>query len=255
MSSDQEAKHREEVERLQEQLFHLAKLAEMGKLLAVVVHELSQPLLGIKAFAQILRRKYSGDAFVEPKVRMIEQQAVHMEELLDGLRQYSTLERREQAGVDPLVPIRSAVDLFRERAKKLRVRLTLDAQGSLPKVSITRGQLQQVVSNLIHNALDELDKTGGEVLIHAAGAPDQVTIRVADTGGGVPAEVREKIFDPFFTTKDKSKGTGLGLSICREILRARGGEILLHTPESARGLLGGAYTTVFEVQLPIHPPA
>jgi signal transduction histidine kinase len=250
---DELARLKAELEHTREQMFQMAKLAETGKLVAVVVHELSQPLLGIKAFAQILKRKYQGDEFIEPKVKMIEQQAVHMEGILDGLRQYSVLERTAQQYVDPLLPIRSAMDIFHERAKKLKVKLTLLTAPPLPTVRSSRGHLQQVLSNLIHNALDELEQVGGgEVTLRLSPGEDRVTLWVTDTGRGVPPEVRPRIFESFFTTKGKDKGTGLGLSICRDILDLYGGSIRLMDPEETEKQFGKGIGSAFEVILKIH---
>lgn len=238
----------EELRQVREQMFHMAKLAEMGKLVAVVVHELSQPLLGIKAFAQIIRRKFPADSFIEPKARMIEQQAGHMEAILDTLRQYSTIENQEQTRVDPAVPVRAAAEIFSERARKLKVRLQIEGASRLPPVRVTRGHLQQVMSNLLSNAIDAMEGKGGRVVVRLESLGDRVRVRVGDSGAGIPAEVRERIFESFFTTK-KDKGTGLGLSICRDILRQHGGEIRL-LPDEEAAQLGPELRTVFEVLLP-----
>ncbi|NMB76385.1 MAG: HAMP domain-containing histidine kinase [Myxococcales bacterium] len=238
----------EELRHVREQMFHMAKLAEMGKLVAVVVHELSQPLLGIKAFAQIIRRKFPDDAFIEPKARMIEQQATHMETILDTLRQYSAVENHEQARVDPALPVRAAAEIFSERARKLKIRLQIEGASRLPSVRVTRGHLQQVMSNLLSNAIDAMEGMGGLVVVRLEALGQQVRIRVGDSGAGIPAGVRERIFDSFFTTK-KDKGTGLGLSICRDILRQHGGEIRLLGDDEA-GQLAPGIRTAFEVLLP-----
>jgi signal transduction histidine kinase len=217
----------------------------------VVAHELSQPLLGIKAFAQILRRRYTGDAFIEPKVKLIEDQAIHMEGILDSLRQHSKPPRPSSVRIDPLVPVQSAIDLFQDRARKVRVKIAVEVKGEkLPLVLTSQGHLQQVVVNLISNGLDELDgKGGGTILVTAEAVEDGVRLRVADTGPGVPAEFVGRLFESFFTTKGVEKGTGLGLSICREILESYGGSIRLMTPDETHQALGNEYGAAFEVLL------
>jgi signal transduction histidine kinase len=101
------------------------------------------------------------------------------------------------------------------------------------------GQLQQVLYNLLFNALDA-QPTGGRIAVSVAGEDDRVVLRVEDEGPGLPARVRDRLFEPFVSTKDA--GMGLGLSICRRIVESHGGEI------AAADRPGGG--TVFTVRLP-----
>jgi signal transduction histidine kinase len=240
----------QELKRARELVFQTAKLAEMGKLVAVVVHELSQPLLGIKAFAQILRRRYRDDEFIEPKVKMIEEQAIHMETILDSLRRYSKLPESGQAEVDPLEPVRSAMELFQERAKKLRIQMQVKIPESLPMVCGNHGHVQQVVVNLLSNSLDELEATkGGLILVRLEEVEGAVRLRVADTGKGVEEHARERIFEHFYTDKSGEKGTGLGLAICKDILEHIHGEIRLMEPGEVESVFGAGFGAAFEVLL------
>ncbi len=254
MSSDSEriARLEEELARTRELVFQMGRLAETGKLIAVVAHELSQPLLGIKAFAQMLQRHCSDDEFVGPKVEIIVQQAKIMEGIIDSLRQFTSHRTFESGGVDLPQVISNAVELFHERARKSKVRISTDLAERLPRTRGTSGHLQQVVINLLSNALDELESSGaGRVLVRSLQDSDGwIIMRVADTGGGVPEEVRPQLFDPFYTTKGEEKGTGLGLSICRDILKVHGGEIRLMDPEEIGDAFGIGYGTAFEVRLP-----
>jgi len=240
----------EELAKAKDLAFHVAKLAEMGKMVAVVAHELSQPLLGIKAFAQILRRRYSNDSFIGPKIRMIEEQAVHMEGILDGLRRYSKAPRRGKGVVNPTEPLHTAVELYRDRAKKLRVQINLELEGHLPAVRGNHGHIQQVIVNLLSNALDELEGgKGGIILVKADATSEGVRIRIADTGRGIDGDMRDKIFEPFYTTKGAEKGTGLGLSICRDILQLHRGSIRLMAEDEVEQTFGAGFQAAFEVFL------
>ncbi len=251
MSAKDEIKRLEdELEKARQQLFQLAKLAEMGKMVAVVAHELSQPLLGIKAFAQILRRRLSSDVFAEPKLCLIEEQAAFMEEMLNSLRQYSRSASVDPEGVDPLVPIRRAIELLRERARKQQIKIDLEAAEPLARVHGSPGHIQQVLVNLIGNALDEMGNSGqGTVRLRISSEQDWVRVLVADTGGGIPDSVRDRLFEPFYTTKGEEQGTGLGLSICRDVLRSHGGEIRLMDPQEVDRDFGPGYGAGFEVRL------
>lgn len=240
----------QELDRVRRQVFQSAKLAEMGKMVAVVAHELSQPLLGIKAFAQILRRRFKDDDFIEPKVRMIEEQAVHMEGILGSLRRYSKLPEVTRRECDPCEAVHAAVELYQERARKMRIGVQVEASPSLPRVRISHGHLQQVVVNLLSNALDALEgPASGLVVLRLEPDGERVRLRVADNGGGVGPAARDNLFEPFFTTKGSEKGTGLGLSICSDILRQYGGSIRLMEPGEVEQAFGAGFGAAFEVGL------
>lgn len=239
-----------ELERARQLVFQSAKLAEMGKMVAVVAHELSQPLLGIKAFAQILRRRFQDDEFIEPKVRMIEEQAVHMESILGSLRRYSKLPDATKRHCNPSEAVHAATELYQERARKMRIRVLVEEPAGLPPVRISHGHLQQVTVNLLSNALDALEGPGeGLVVLRIESDGDRVRLRVADNGGGVGAAARANLFEPFFTTKGSEKGTGLGLSICRDILRQYNGSIRLMEPDEVEEAFGSDFGASFEVEL------
>jgi signal transduction histidine kinase len=127
------------------------------------------------------------------------------------------------------------------KAKGKSVGVSLDLEKDLPAVHGFGGELNQVWSNLIDNALDAVDK-GGQIEVTARRARDRVVIRVVDNGHGVPVDIRDRIFDPFFTTKPVGQGTGLGLDIVRRLVQRHNGQIEL---ESKPG------RTEFRVTLPM----
>lgn len=241
----------QELKRLRQELRHTAKLAELGRLVAVVAHELSQPLLGIKAFAQLLRRRYEEDEFAGPKVRMIEEQSRFMEGLVETLREFS---RSGEAGADschPLESVQTVLRLFADRARKLKVGLVVEAEEGLPRISLSRGKLQQVVMNLVGNALDALESSNnGRVKIGLHQRAGGLELIVADNGPGIPTPVREHLFEYFYTTKPADKGTGLGLAICRTLLQEAGGNIRLLEEEEVTGAAGEGFTTGFSAFVP-----
>jgi two-component system NtrC family sensor kinase len=230
----------------------MGRLVELGKLIAVVAHELSQPLLGIKAFAQILQRRCDDDEYIGPKVRLILQQAHVMEGIVESLREFTRSQVDDPAGVDLAPVIAASVELFSERIRKGRVDVQVEIPPGAPAVRGNRVQLQQVLVNLISNALDVLrSREGGRILVRIEPQSDALLVRVADNGPGVPEQVRSRLFDPFYTTKGAENGTGLGLSICRDILRTRGGEIHLLEPDQVADVLGPNWGAVFEVHVPV----
>jgi signal transduction histidine kinase len=131
--------------------------------------------------------------------------------------------------------------VLRAKARARSVDLTLEIEPGLPKVDGFGGELNQVWSNLIDNALDAVDK-GGQVRVSAGLRGKSIAVSVADNGSGIPEAARARIFDPFFTTKPPGSGTGLGLDIVRRLVLRHGGEIDV---ESSPG------STVFRVCLPV----
>ncbi|HOX42633.1 MAG TPA: ATP-binding protein [Myxococcota bacterium] len=250
----------EALQRSPEALHQLAKLAELGQQVAVVVHELSQPLLGIKAFAQILQRKYQDDAFLGPKLEIIVRQAELMDEMLSGLRQYGRTAVGARPRAEPGAVVRSCVELLGERARKLRVQVLVDGDQGGPEapareVRCSPGKLQQIVVNLLTNALDELEpRHGGRILLRLSREEAGLRLLVADSGAGVPEEHRARLFEAFYTSKAPGRGTGLGLSICRDILQRCGGDIRLLSREEAAAVFGQELGASFEVRLPWAEP-
>jgi two-component system, NtrC family, sensor kinase len=136
-------------------------------------------------------------------------------------------------------------DVLASFAPRLPSGVTIETQfePALPVVSASPSEMQQVLLNLISNAIDALDPKGGVAAIRTRVEADQVVIEVADNGHGIPTAQLERIFEPFFTTKAVGKGTGLGLSICYGLVKKHGGSI---TVESAPGV-----GSTFCVRLPV----
>jgi two-component system NtrC family sensor kinase len=121
------------------------------------------------------------------------------------------------------------VQISAKRAEYADVTIRTDLQVDLPPVLLPQTELQQVLFNLVNNAVDAMESTGGTLTISVAVEGRSLRIAVADTGPGIPQEDLQKIFDPFFTTKPVGKGTGLGLSICYGIVKRIGGDIKVHS--------------------------
>jgi len=132
------------------------------------------------------------------------------------------------------------------------VTIQADLKKNLPTVRVSESELQQVFLNLINNALDAMEKTGGNLTISTRMEEgniiigDHILIEVVDDGPGIPKANLTKIFDPFFTTKPVGKGTGLGLSICYGIIKKMGGSV------EARSVIEGG--TTFTVKVPLPKP-
>ncbi len=145
--------------------------------------------------------------------------------------------------------VQSAITICRSRHKNV-VALVTDFAPELPQTTCRRGQIQQVLVNLIVNAVEAIEErgaAGGMIRIETKAAADAVRIEVSDNGTGIPKRLREKIFDPFFTTKQVGKGTGQGLALAKDfVVNQHGGKLRLeHRP---------GFMTTFVIELPFKPP-
>jgi signal transduction histidine kinase len=141
--------------------------------------------------------------------------------------------------------INDTVMVLSTKAKTKSVAIRVDIAPHLPKIVANAGELNQVWSNLIENAIDALPE-GGEIRVTARVADGEVVVCVVDNGPGVPAELQQRIFEPFFTTKPIGQGTGLGLDIALRVVRRFGGLIALDSKPGH---------TEFRVALPVSRPA
>ena len=232
----------ESVQSHRQQMEHLARLSILGELSGTLAHELNQPLATIGNYARsLMRRLVAGklsDEAVEQAAHEIAEQAERAAEILDGIRDFARkrVSTRENCNVVQLVD--EAAYLFNSmltRAPKLRVldRLPAKRHG----VHADRLQIQQVLLNLLKNALDA-NRAAGQATqpidIELDAADSGVRVAVRDYGTGLPPEQRSRMFEPFFTTK--ADGMGLGLSICKGIVEAHAGRLEAETPADGSGL-------------------
>jgi signal transduction histidine kinase len=171
----------------------------------------------------------------------IQQASSRICELITAVKGFTQMDRAAvPEPVDVGRGLANTLAVLGSKAKGKSVGISLNVDNDLPPVHGFGGELNQVWSNLVDNALDAVGE-GGQIEVTARRERDRVVVRVIDNGSGVPAEVRDRIFDPFFTTKPVGKGTGLGLDIVRRLIQRHNGQIEL---ESAPG------RTEFRVILP-----
>jgi two-component system sensor kinase FixL len=247
---DNTAQHEAEADahRLQDRLTHVSRLATVGEMASGIAHELNQPLAAIATYAHACDRLLAvanpDIEEVQGALKQIAEQAVRAGEIIRKLRGLAKGERPTRVPSDVNEVIRELNVLIESDAKAHGVDYRRDLQTDLPQVVLDSSQIQQVVMNLVHNALDSLalaQVEAGELVVQTrrTGTGD-VEITVCDNGVGVHDSMVNRMFDPFCSTK--LTGTGLGLSISRTIVTAHDG-ILEYLPNEPRG-------ACFKVQLP-----
>jgi two-component system, NtrC family, C4-dicarboxylate transport sensor histidine kinase DctB len=245
---------REEVRRLRELLAAAGGLAEFGRFAAQQIHELRQPLFAIKGLGQLLLEKERVELDeVLDFARHIVEQSERLTSLVSNLRLMSIPaaqagKRRSELG-DVLMRVTSLLEFrVRKTASTLRTQIAPD----VPMLAAPPHALQQILINLLANALDAVAGAPRPLVqVRArvqAENPRFAIIEVADNGAGVAKAIRDRLFESFFTTKGDEQGTGLGLAVSREIARSLGGELtLLDDP----GAWSEPVVTVFQVTVPV----
>ncbi|HUI10279.1 MAG TPA: ATP-binding protein [Bacteroidota bacterium] len=230
----------EEIKSSQAQMMQAAKLAAIGELAAGIAHEIKNPLSILLLHLDLAQAG-------KPLPNWIEMFSTQVKRLSDITLRLMNFARSVSEDVS-MVPIdlnrviEDVVAIVHHEFRGEQVEIDLQCAGSLPPVRGNANYMQQVILNLLINSRDAMAGTGGRVTIATAVAGPSVRITFADTGPGIPAELRDKIFKPFFTTKGE-KGTGLGLAICSKIVAQHNGTI---------AVAGGAGPgTVFTITLPV----
>lgn len=219
-------------------------MASIGRMAASIAHEVNNPLEAILNLGYLLDRNPSLDDEARSYAKLLVSEVLRVSEItrqtLSFYRDSSNL-----AEVDVPAILESVLNLLRPLMEQRSILLSTKFQ-KCASVLARPGELRQVFTNLMVNAIDALPR-GGTIGVSAASAyhGDSVCVSIADNGPGIPENVRGKVFQPFFTTKI-SKGTGLGLWISQGILRKYGGSIRMRTSSAPQRTTG----TVFRVCLP-----
>lgn len=216
-----------EEKRLQQELIQQEKMAAIGMLAGGVAHEINNPLGGIIAFAQLIKRDLGEDDKVYPDILEIESAAMRCKKIVQDLLDFSRMssgKQKQLLDVNPL--IEKVTPFIKMELKSLNIIMETDFEYPLPEIYGDTNRLEQVFLNLLTNACHSMKKGGHlKIKTYYNKAASSVCIEVSDTGCGISKDELPKIFDPFFTTKRPGQGTGLGLSISYRIVREHGGKI------------------------------
>ncbi len=205
-----------QIERAQREMLRVEKMASLGKLAAVVAHEINNPLAGIRTYARVLRRRgaLAPDAESDRVLELMDSEAGRCGDLVRNLLLFSRSSPARFAEADVAEILERCRLLLRHQAELQQLTLDVAAEPGLPKIACDASQVEQMLLALAMNAV-EATPPGGRVRLEARAASDGegLVLSVSDTGSGIPEEDQERIFEPFFTTKDAGKGVGLGLAV------------------------------------------
>jgi len=232
------------IARLEAQRARTEQLAMIGQLAAGVAHEINNPIAGIKNAFQVVKEELPTDFPHSPFVGMIEREIDRVAAVVQQLYQLNPKGSDEVVTVNLETVVSDLSVLVASQLKQRRLTLTVEQAGLPGSISAPRGALQQILLNLLRNAIDAapLDSV---VTISLSANKQEVRISVVDQGQGIAPEVLPKIFEPFFTTKGgaNSGGMGLGLSISHNLVQALGGRMEVHTQPG----LGSTFTIIVPV--------
>lgn len=248
-----------EQRRMRTQLIMAGQLAEVGEMSTGVAHEINNPLQVMRSeqalIAELLAdlRREAGSPspealeMLENSVQQIGVQIERCRRITEGLLKFA---RRRERSIQPVVMQKFVPELIaaiERRARVANISVVQEIEPGLPTVATDPGQIQQVLLNLLNNAIDALEgKERGEVTVRVfQEGKSTLVLSVSDDGCGIPPENLEKVFLPFFTTKKNGHGTGLGLSTVHGIVEGLGGQIRVGSEVNVG--------TVFTVHLPLEP--
>ena len=238
---------KQELAEAQEALMQSEKLASMGQLAAGIAHEVNNPLGVVLMYAHLLLDACPAESSLREDLTMITEQADRCKKIVAGLLHFARQNKLVRYPTDLRELVERAM-----RSINVPDNITVRVEHDLadPVAELDRDQIVQVLTNLVTNAIAAMD-AGGRLTIQTGGDENRVSLRVIDTGSGIPEDNLKRIFDPFFTTKPMGKGTGLGLAVTYGIVKMHCGDIRV---QSSANPAAGPTGTTFTVFLPRREP-
>lgn len=235
----------EQFQEMRLELIHVSRLTELGQMVSALAHEVNQPLTAVGNYLRASRRLLQAGQIekADDAIQRGIDQVTRAGDVIHRLRQFvkkAPAERRRE-DIGETIEEAAAIGLIGKDGRETH--LAVEIAPETPPVLIDKVQIQQVLLNLIRNAVEAMQASARrELVIAAMTTGDMVQISVRDTGPGISAGVRDKLFEPFVTTK--STGMGVGLAICHSIVTAHGGRMWVTDNPS-----GGA---AFHITVPVH---
>jgi len=236
-------------------MLRVERMASIGKLAAVVAHEINNPLAGILTYAKLLKKRLSRETSGQKEnqkeniemLDLVETESRRCGEIVKNLMTFARTSTLSREPADLNAVIDRCIRLVQHQLDLKNIELHIDLAKDLPNVRCDPGQIEQVILALVMNAIDALPN-GGNLTLNSHPLPGarSIQIEVRDDGVGMPPDVLANMFEPFFTTKEHGRGLGLGLAISRNIVDRHAGRIEVAS-EPGRG-------TAFTITLPVNSP-
>jgi len=233
------------LQELQSELVHVSRLTAMGEMASSIAHEINQPLSAITNYMHVAKTLLAAETLDTTRMRdaldRAAQQALRAGDIIKRLREFVAKGETQHSLESPVTLLEEAVALALLGAKEQGIRVAIRSDRDMPSIIVDKIQIQQVVLNLVRNAMEAMaTSTRRELTVGVTKADDGAIFTIADTGPGISPGIADRLFQPFVTTKEH--GMGVGLSICRTIIESHGGHI------GAMSNAGGG--TVFQFTLP-----
>jgi PAS domain S-box-containing protein len=239
-----------ERKRLEEQMYHAEKLASIGTLAAGVAHEINNPLAIILGFSDLLSEKVQPDSEFHEILMTIQKHGTNAKRIVENLLSFVRYKEHGEEDVDINKIIEEVITIKGHAMSNSNISVKKNMAESLPVIRGNAGELQQVIFNIVNNAISAM-KGGGNLIVETrvvtTHGTQNIEIVISDTGIGIKPEHRSRIYDPLFTTKKVGEGTGLGLTVSYAIIKKYGGEITFETKTKETSTMSG---TTFTIVLP-----
>jgi two-component system, NtrC family, sensor kinase len=213
-------------DRAQKEVMRSERLAMIGQLASGVAHEINNPLGSIFLFGGLLLKRCPPGSPMRENLERIEKEAKRCQSIVQGLLEFSRQREPKIESTDPNELIETTMRIFDNQPIFHNIRVIKEFQPDLPEIMMDPAQIQQVLINIVMNAVDAMKGKGVlTIRTRCSTASGAMEISFTDTGCGIPDDIVDRIFEPFFTTKGVGHGTGLGLSISLGIMQVHGGSI------------------------------
>ena len=223
-------RQKEQLEVAHQQLLQAAKLVSVGELASGMAHEINNPVGIILARTDyILTTQDELPVEAKEDLKVVRNQAERVASIVRSLLTFARPSPLSIQSVDLVKVVEQAIALEAPRCHTAKIEVERSSSGAVPAIQADPDRLQQVLVNLMNNAIESMPQGGRLNIGLVNGGGGHVLINISDTGTGITEENQARIFDPFFTTKPAGKGTGLGLAVSYGIIRDHGGEIRVNS--------------------------
>lgn len=221
----------ENLKESQMKLVQVEKMSAFGQLSAGIAHEVKNPLTSVMGYIQLARR-IEKDEKIGEYLRIAENETQRCKQILEDLLKFARMDRHQKDMIDLSEVVRNTIKLINHQLMMKKIKINYEGNISSLFVNGNANQLQQVILNILLNAMQSIERKGisdGSISVVCGREDNQIFVSIRDNGEGISQENIRKIFEPFFTTKADTGGTGLGLSISYGIIKEHNGDIKVNS--------------------------